>query len=100
MVSQLARLPWDRRRETVNRPKLQKFILGLLLTCLPVAGCTQTTTTPTSRVAEATPEKPKLRVIATFLPMYWFTQAVAGELAQVEVLVPPGVEVHDYQATP
>ena len=93
----------------MNRLKLQKFILGLLLTCLPVAGCTQTTTTPTvprseskppSPVAQATPEKPKLRVIATFLPMYWFTQAVAGELAQVEVLVPPGVEVHDYQATP
>ena len=32
--------------------------------------------------------------------MYWFTQAVVGDVATVEVLVPPGAEVHDYQATP
>jgi len=29
-----------------------------------------------------------------------FTRAVAGEEARVEILIPPGVEVHDYQATP
>jgi zinc/manganese transport system substrate-binding protein len=38
--------------------------------------------------------------VATFLPIYWFTRAVAGEGAQVEILVPPGTEVHEYQATP
>ena len=32
--------------------------------------------------------------------MYWFTKAVAGDLAQVEILIPPGTEVHEYQATP
>lgn len=32
--------------------------------------------------------------------MYWFAQAVAGQGAQVEILVPPGTEVHEYQATP
>lgn len=32
--------------------------------------------------------------------MYWFTKAVAGESAKVEILVPPGTEVHEYQATP
>jgi zinc transport system substrate-binding protein len=90
----------------MNLYKLPKFILAMLLT---VGGCTQTPSTPTSArsetkpaspVAQPTPVKPKLRVMATFLPMYWFTQAVAGDLAQVEVLVPPGAEVHDYQATP
>ena len=40
------------------------------------------------------------KVVTTFLPMYWFTRAVAGEEAQVEILVPPGTEVHEYQATP
>ncbi|GET36354.1 metal ABC transporter substrate-binding protein [Microseira wollei] len=100
MVLRQYRQPWSQRRETVNRPNLPKFILGLFLTCLLVAGCTQTESKPTAPVAKPTPEKPKLRVITTFLPMYWFTQAVAGELAQVDVLVPPGVEVHDYQATP
>ena len=40
------------------------------------------------------------KVVTTFLPMYWFTRAVAGEEAQVEILVPPGTEIHEYQATP
>jgi zinc transport system substrate-binding protein len=39
-------------------------------------------------------------VVATFLPVYWFTKAVTGDKAQVEILVPPGAEVHEYQATP
>ncbi|MBC6422001.1 MAG: zinc ABC transporter substrate-binding protein [Hormoscilla sp. SP12CHS1] len=40
------------------------------------------------------------KIVATFLPIYMFTRAVAGEEARVEILIPPGVEVHDYQATP
>ncbi len=43
---------------------------------------------------------PQPKVVTTFLPMYWFTKAVTGDKAQVEVLIPPGTEVHDYQATP
>lgn len=79
----------------MNRYKLPKFILAMLLM---LGSCTQTQSTDTSLVSQAV--KPKLRVIATVLPMYWFTQALTGDLAEVEVLVPPGAEVHDYQATP
>jgi zinc/manganese transport system substrate-binding protein len=32
--------------------------------------------------------------------MYWFTRAVVGEEAQIDILVPPGTEIHEYQATP
>lgn len=32
--------------------------------------------------------------------MYWFTKAVVGDLAEVKRLVPPGTEIHDYQANP
>jgi zinc transport system substrate-binding protein len=55
------------------------------------------TATPTPTLESG---KPKKRVVATFLPMYWFTKAVAGDVAEVEILIPPGTEVHDYQATP
>jgi zinc transport system substrate-binding protein len=51
------------------------------------------TSLPTSPIA-------KTRVVATFLPMYWFTKAVAGDAANVDIVIPPGTEVHDYQATP
>ncbi len=42
----------------------------------------------------------KTKVVTTFLPIYLFTKAVAGDVADVEILVPPGTEVHEYQATP
>jgi zinc/manganese transport system substrate-binding protein len=32
--------------------------------------------------------------------MYLFTKAVAGDAAEVELLVPPGSEVHEYQSKP
>ena len=42
----------------------------------------------------------QLTVVATFVPMYEFTKAVVGDKAQVEILIPPGSEVHDYQTKP
>lgn len=71
----------------------RRLSLLALLLLSAAAGCNQAQ--PAS-----SPQSPQIRVVATFLPIYWFTQAVAGDRAQVEVLVPPGTEVHDYQATP
>lgn len=75
-------------------------LLALLLSA--AAGCNQAPPQSQAQQAQpaASPQSPQIRVVTTFLPMYWFTQAVAGDRAQVEVLVPPGTEVHDYQATP
>src|SRR5436305_6835581 len=39
----------------------------------------------------------KLRVLTSFLPVYCFTANVAGDLAEVENLLPANVEPHDYQ---
>jgi len=78
------------------------IVLSLLNSCSQNNN-TQTTTPPQSpKAIEAvsSPQKQKIKVVATFLPMYWFTKAVTGDTAQVEVLIPPGMEVHDYQATP
>src|SRR6187401_834648 len=44
-------------------------------------------------------EKP-LRILSTFLPGYCIAANVAGNLAQVENLLPGTVSVHDYQLTP
>ncbi|HEY9294803.1 MAG TPA: zinc ABC transporter substrate-binding protein [Phormidium sp.] len=83
-------------------PKLQRLFLGLLLVLLPTIGCNQSNSvsTPASPVAQTSLQTSKLKVVTTFLPMYWFTKAVTGDLAQVEILVPPGSEIHDYQTTP
>ncbi|EFU40613.1 periplasmic solute binding protein [Paenibacillus vortex V453] len=45
-------------------------------------------------------ETAKLQVKTSFYPMYEFTRQVAGDLAEVENLIPPGVEAHDWEPTP
>jgi zinc/manganese transport system substrate-binding protein len=42
----------------------------------------------------------KLHVVTSFLPMYCFTANVAGKLADVDNLLPPGAEPHDFQFSP
>jgi zinc/manganese transport system substrate-binding protein len=77
------------------------FKLGNLLPALLLLlGCSEQPQPPASKLQTSTPAKPELKIVATFLPMYWFTKAVTGEKAEVEVLVPPGSDLHEYQATP
>jgi len=50
--------------------------------------------------ADGAEEKRKLKVLTSFLPVYSFTVNVAGDLAQVENLLPPGASPHDFQLSP
>ncbi len=93
----------------LNKVKSSVLSLLALLALLQAAGCSQSNNqatlgfsqqaTETDSTLKAQPET-KIKVVTTFLPMYWFTKAVAGNAAEVEILVPPGTEVHEYQATP
>jgi zinc/manganese transport system substrate-binding protein len=40
------------------------------------------------------------KIMATFLPMYLLTKGVTGSEGQVDLLVPPNLTVHNYQASP
>ncbi len=42
----------------------------------------------------------KLKVEASFYPMYEFARGVGGDLVDVELLVPSGTEPHDWEPTP
>src|SRR5918996_3990586 len=42
----------------------------------------------------------KLRVIAYFFPLYDFARNVGGDRADVSVMVPAGIEPHDWEPTP
>lgn len=68
--------------------------LGLALMLLIMsAGCTaQNRTAPTST------KKPL--VFATFYPMYFLTERIGGDKVQIETLIPPGVEPHDWEPSP
>lgn len=42
----------------------------------------------------------RLSVVTTLYPVYDFTKEIAGENANVSMLLSPGVEIHDYEPTP
>lgn len=46
------------------------------------------------------PAQNRLQIEASFYPMYEFASRVAGDLADVHLLIPAGVEPHDWEPTP
>ncbi len=65
---------------------------GILLGCLLLLLC---------GCAMAQPQQPdKLQIVATLFPQYDFARQLAGEHAQVRLLLTPGVESHSYEPTP
>jgi len=60
------------------------------LGCLAVVLC----------IAAQTAAADKLRIVTTFLPGFNVAKNVAGDLAEVENLVPGNVSLHDYQLSP
>lgn len=68
-----------------------KKIWTLIFVILLTAGCQGT---------QPEPDAAGLRVYTSFWAMYDFTKTIAGEYAQVENLVPPGVEPHEWEPSP
>ncbi len=71
---------------------MKRLIAALLCLCLMLCGCT------------AQPEKPhdetKLQIVCTSFPAYDFAREIAGDMAELTLLIKPGSEVHSYEPTP
>lgn len=71
---------------------MKRLIAILLCLCLMLCGCT------------AEPEKPhdetKLQIVCTSFPAYDFAREIAGDRAELTLLIKPGSEVHSYEPTP
>ena len=77
------------------------LLLMAVLTLSGSGGCNQSNTNSTSNQTPQPQEVvEKTQVVSTILPMYLFTKAVAGDVADVSIIVPPTTEVHDYQSKP
>jgi len=81
-----------------------------LSSLLIVAGCGSNNTSATNggnaanspaaaTEVTAVPAAEKLDIKVSFYPMYEFTKNVAGDLADVETLIPAGIEPHDWEPT-
>ncbi len=53
-----------------------------------------------ARQEEKKPEMKRLVVVATLFPLYDFARNVAGERAEVTLLLPPGAEPHGFEPKP
>ncbi len=62
--------------------------LGLALSVLTLAACAN---------GGANQQDGKIDIVTTFYPVYEFTKQVAGDEANVELLIPAGTEVHDFE---
>lgn len=71
---------------------MKRLTAILLCLCLILCGCT------------AEPEKPhdetKLQIVCTSFPAYDFAREIAGDRAELTLLIKPGSEVHSYEPTP
>jgi zinc transport system substrate-binding protein len=90
--------------------KISNSLIGLLLlTILLVSGSsiafstnTNTNTTSNDSSTFAGTSKvstPKLKVVASFFPVYEFVRKVGGDKVDVSVLIPLGAEPHDFDPT-
>lgn len=71
---------------------MKKLIATLFVLCLALSGCTA----PTDEAKDPT----KLQIVCSCFPAYDFAREIAGEHAQLTLLIKPGTEVHSYEPTP
>jgi zinc transport system substrate-binding protein len=70
---------------------VKNILLCLLLCAALLTGC---------GAAAPEPSSDRLQIVTTVFPAYDFARAVAGDQADVTLLLPPGVESHSYEPTP
>ncbi|MGI6093443.1 MAG: zinc ABC transporter substrate-binding protein [Veillonellaceae bacterium] len=69
---------------------LQFGIISLLLISLGLAGCSNQSTPIQS-------PNDRINIVTTIYPLYEFTRQVGGDKVQVDMLISPGVEPHDWE---
>jgi len=72
--------------------KLISILLGVCILLAVMSGCTQN--------SKATELSGKITVISTVFAPYDFVKELAGEHAEVTMLLPPGSESHSFEPTP
>lgn len=85
--------------------RIVSTLLILLLGAAVLAGCSNTSTSSTEVVATANSaasanEEDKISIVSSIFPGYDFARAVAGDNAEITMLLPPGSESHSYDPTP
>jgi zinc transport system substrate-binding protein len=81
--------------EKTRRLLMKRIIYIMLAAALAVAlfaGC--------AKAPKTEPDDGKINVVATIFPPYDFARAIAGDKADITMLLPPAAESHSYEPTP
>jgi zinc transport system substrate-binding protein len=74
----------------VKRSCLNSLLLLAVIVVTALSGCTREPARPSS----------KLQVVTTLFPLYDFSRIIAGDKAEVTMLLPPGMEPHSFEPKP
>ncbi len=74
------------------RKLFEKLVPALLCLSLLLTGC--------SMDAAEEKDPSKLQIVCTSFPAYDFVREIAGDRAQIKLLIKPGAEVHSYEPAP
>ena len=77
----------------------RKVISAFLLLTLILSGCGSKASGRTEDPVKGAAED-RLQVVATIFPQYDFARQIAGDRADVYMLLKPGEEIHSYEPTP
>lgn len=79
---------------------MKKLLNAILVALLASAlfGCTQNQNTP--NVIKDELVNKKIKVVTTLFPQYDFARQIAGDKAEIVLLLPPGAESHSFEPTP
>jgi zinc transport system substrate-binding protein len=85
------------------KKKVLNKILPLLICCC-LTGCQlvggETSSEGDKNVQNAGEQRTKIQVVATLFPYYDFVRQIAGDLAEVSLVVPAGMDTHSFEPTP
>lgn len=69
---------------------MKRFAALIVLLSLALCGCSP----------DALPHSDKLQIVCATFPAYDFAREIAGDKAEITLLIKPGAEVHSYEPTP
>jgi len=78
--------------------KILTLILTAVLSVSLLSGCAAEPKTEAPAPNDA--GNSKIKIVATLFPQYDFARQIAGDKAEVTLLLPPGMESHSYEPTP
>lgn len=80
-----------KQKFTPNRiKKLLCTVIIAAVFVLPLASCSDVSDTPSSKIS----------IVTTIFPAYDFAREIAGDKADIKMLLKPGAEAHSYEPTP